>query len=110
MPMSFGVLGKIVGRSDIFLSASKLRLRCKMGIQSGANEDQNGRGQDDDSIVLTQTEGARAAGKHESARIGRASCRERGEISVTGVQTCALPIYNRAPMKTRMVVVRTMTA
>src|ERR1017187_2675759 len=25
-------------------------------------------------------------------KIGRASCRERGEISVTGVQTCALPI------------------
>src|SRR6202162_428763 len=26
-------------------------------------------------------------------QIGRASCRERGEIVVTGVQTCALPIY-----------------
>ena len=43
-------------------------LRCKPGIQSRANEDQHGRGQEDDSIVETQSEAARAAGKHESAQ------------------------------------------
>jgi hypothetical protein len=35
-----------------------------MGIQASANEDQNSRRQEDDSIVVTRTEGARAAGKH----------------------------------------------
>src|SRR5664280_1709577 len=43
-------------------------LRCKMRIQSGADKDQDGCGQEDDRIVATQTEGARAAGKHESAQ------------------------------------------
>ena len=43
-------------------------LRCKSGIQPRANENQYRCGQEDDGIVATQTEGARAAGKHESAQ------------------------------------------
>jgi hypothetical protein len=38
-----------------------------MGVQSGAYEYQDGCGQGDDSIVGAQTDGARAAGKQESA-------------------------------------------
>jgi hypothetical protein len=38
-----------------------------MGTQASANEDQNSRRQKDDSIVVTRTERARAAGKHEDA-------------------------------------------
>src|ERR1019366_7426468 len=43
-------------------------LRCQSRIQSGANEDQDGRGQQYNRIVATQTEGARAANKHVSAQ------------------------------------------
>jgi hypothetical protein len=39
-----------------------------MGIQSRPNEDQDRRGQQDDSIVATQAEAACAAGKHASAQ------------------------------------------
>ena len=42
--------------------------RCKTGIQAGANEDQDGCGQKDDSIVAAQTERARAAREHASAQ------------------------------------------
>ena len=57
-----------VKRVGAFIPFPSYALRCKSGIQSRANEDQDGRGQEDDSIVVTQTEGARAAGKHESAQ------------------------------------------
>jgi len=36
---------------------------------------------------------AMPSGNAANLQIGRASCRERGDISVAGVQTCALPIY-----------------
>ena len=42
--------------------------RCKSGIQPRADENQYRRGQQDDSIVATQAEGARAASKHKSAQ------------------------------------------
>ena len=44
---------KRVGIFMIVVTASKLRLRCKPGIQSRANEDQDGGGQEDDRIVET---------------------------------------------------------
>src|ERR1017187_10724706 len=53
-----GLISSVVGH------ALACPLRCQMGIQSGANEDQDDRGQEDDGIVMTQAEGARAAGKH----------------------------------------------
>ena len=43
-------------------------LRGKPRIQSRTNEDHDGRGQEDNSIVATQAEAARAAGKHASAQ------------------------------------------
>jgi hypothetical protein len=41
---------------------------CKAGIQSGANENQDDRGQKDDRVVVNHTEDARTAGQHESAQ------------------------------------------
>src|ERR1019366_8842328 len=49
-------------------SARECALRCQAGIQLGTNEDQDGSGQQDDRVVAAQTEGARAAGQHESAQ------------------------------------------
>ena len=34
---------------------------------ASANENQNSQRQEDDNVVLTRTEGARAAGKHQGA-------------------------------------------
>ena len=38
-----------------------------MGIQSGANEDQDACAEENDRIVMPQTEGAYAIGEHEGA-------------------------------------------
>src|ERR1017187_3236842 len=47
----------------------------------------------DESLVLDPMMGAGTVlAMARANEIGRASCRGRGEISVTGVQTCALPI------------------
>ena len=61
-------------------------LRCKTGIQSGTDENQNGRGEKDDDIVEPKTEGARAAGKHESAQ-GINDISQRIEMR-NGLQPC----------------------
>ncbi len=57
-----------VGRFHFWHPLLNDALSCQSRIQSRADEDQDGRGQEDDRIVETQTEGARAAGKHESAQ------------------------------------------
>ena len=59
--------GSPIALTRLVKSAQSYVLRCQMGIQSGGYEYQDGRGQKDDSIVETQTEGARAASKHDSA-------------------------------------------
>jgi len=43
-------------------------LRCEPGIQTRSNENQNGRGQENDCIVETQAKGARAARQHAGAQ------------------------------------------
>ena len=58
----FGLRGGARRKTTPWPRQTHAALRCKTGIQSGANEDQDGRGQEDDNIVETQTEGARAAG------------------------------------------------
>ena len=42
--------------------------RGETRIQACANEDQDGRGQENDRIIVSQAEAARAAGKHERAQ------------------------------------------
>ena|SRR5208337_4614117 len=57
-------------------------LRCKSRVQSRANKDQHGRGQEDDSIVATQSEAARAAGERQLYSNTCASLDRRGTKNV----------------------------
>jgi len=52
----------------IAITVSKLRFTLRAGIQSRTNEDQDGRGQEDDSIVETPDRTRSYCGKHASAQ------------------------------------------